>query len=208
MRLAEPLDCTTAAEVYGRIDRVMYLRRTLFRRLPLPPPAPPMVVPRRAFVIEVEAVPVPPPLSEPPVMSPEEKEFADYLAELRLIARPTGIRLIVHITARYFQVSTKEVLGRSRFSRLVKPRHVAIYLAKKVTGRSLPDIARYMDNRDHTSILHAVRRIESKLAENDPHITAAVEAITIELGKVMAQHAAAPEGGAPPYEPAVQPPAG
>lgn len=50
-------------------------------------------------------------------MSPEEKAFQDYLAELRLIARPTGVRLIVVITARYFQVSTQEILGRVRTSR-------------------------------------------------------------------------------------------
>lgn len=122
-------------------------------------------------------------------MTPEQKDFADYLAELRLVARPTGIKLIVLVTARYFQVSTSEILGRQRTVRLVRPRHVAMYLAKRLAGRSLPDIGRHMENRDHTTIMHGIRKIERLLAEHDPIITEAVDAITIELGKVMAARA-------------------
>jgi hypothetical protein len=100
---------------------------------------------QRTFAIEADVPP--PPLPEPPPMSREEKAFKNYLAELRLIARPTGVRLIVVIMARYFQVSTqRDPRPRWHFA-LVTQRHVAMYLTKKLTGSSLLDIARYMDNR-------------------------------------------------------------
>ncbi|WP_283807438.1 helix-turn-helix domain-containing protein, partial [Bradyrhizobium jicamae] len=55
-------------------------------------------------------------------------------------------------------------------------RQIAMYLAKKITSRSLPDIGRRFGGRDHATVLHAVRKIEAK-AEKDPVLSAEIERI-------------------------------
>ena len=49
---------------------------------------------------------------------------------------------------------------------MARPRQVAMWLAKQITTRSLPDIGRRFGGRDHTTVLHAVRRIEQLKAED------------------------------------------
>ena len=61
---------------------------------------------------------------------------------------------------------------RSRY--LVRPRQTAIYLAKILTSKSLPEIGREFSNRDHTTIIHSVRTIE-KLKENDTELGANID---------------------------------
>ena len=56
---------------------------------------------------------------------------------------------------------------RSRY--LVRPRQTAIYLAKSLTSKSLPEIGRAFANRDHTTVIHSVKTIE-KLKENNPEM--------------------------------------
>jgi hypothetical protein len=61
-----------------------------------------------------------------------------------------------------FGVSKIDLLSRRKPANLVKPRHVAMYLATKMTEGSLPEIAHRFGGRDHTTILHAARRIEGQ----------------------------------------------
>jgi chromosomal replication initiator protein len=57
-------------------------------------------------------------------------------------------------------VSKTELLSNRRTRTIVKPRQVAMYLSKVMTPRSLPEIGRRFGGRDHTTVLHAVRKIE------------------------------------------------
>jgi chromosomal replication initiator protein len=68
--------------------------------------------------------------------------------------------------------------GRARA--VARPRQVAMWLAKQITTRSLPDIGRRFGGRDHTTVLHAVRRIESLKAE-DPQIARDVDVLLRKL---------------------------
>jgi hypothetical protein len=72
-----------------------------------------------------------------------------------------------------YLVEKKEMLSRRRAAHLVRPRHVAMYLAKEMTGLSLPGIGRKFAFRDHTTVLHAVRKITGKRA-NDPALDAMI----------------------------------
>jgi hypothetical protein len=72
-----------------------------------------------------------------------------------------------------YLVEKKEMLSRRRAAHLVRPRHVAMYLAKEMTGLSLPGIGRKFAFRDHTTVLHAVRKIEGK-RPNDPELDAMI----------------------------------
>ena len=58
----------------------------------------------------------------------------------------------------------------------MRPRQIGMYLAKSLTARSLPEIGRRFGGRDHTTVLHAIRKIESLLAE-DPTMKEEVEVL-------------------------------
>jgi chromosomal replication initiator protein len=73
---------------------------------------------------------------------------------------------IQRIVARQYNVSRADLLSSRRTANVVRPRQIAMYLAKTLTLRSLPEIGRRFGGRDHTTVLHAVRKIEN-LVDND-----------------------------------------
>lgn len=83
-------------------------------------------------------------------------------------AEPRRIRVedILRIVSRHFGISKGDLLSERRHRSVVRPRQIGMYLAKQLTSRSLPEIGRRFGNRDHTTVLHAVRKIESELAAN------------------------------------------
>lgn len=97
----------------------------------------------------------------------------ELLGHLTRAGEPKRIRIeeIQRIVARHYNVSKQDLLSNRRTRTIVKPRQVAMYLAKMLTPRSLPEIGRRFGGRDHTTVLHAVRKIEdlvgadSKLAQ-------------------------------------------
>ena len=76
------------------------------------------------------------------------------------------IEEIQRTVARQYNVSRSDLLSSRRTANVVRPRQIAMYLAKTLTLRSLPEIGRRFGGRDHTTVLHAVRKIES-LVGND-----------------------------------------
>ena len=60
---------------------------------------------------------------------------------------------------------------------IARPRQVAMYLAKSITTRSLPEIGRKFGGRDHTTVIHAIKTIEEIMA-NDPGLAEDVELLT------------------------------
>jgi chromosomal replication initiator protein len=73
---------------------------------------------------------------------------------------------IQRAVARHYNVSRADMLSSRRTANVVRPRQIAMYLAKTLTLRSLPEIGRRFGGRDHTTVLHAVRKIEH-LADTD-----------------------------------------
>jgi len=74
--------------------------------------------------------------------------------------RKVKIEDIQKLVATHFNVSRADILSSRRSASVVKPRQIAMYLAKVLTLRSLPEIGRRFGGRDHTTVLHAVRKIE------------------------------------------------
>jgi chromosomal replication initiation ATPase DnaA len=72
---------------------------------------------------------------------------------------------ILHAVARHFHVSRNDLLSTRRGGKVTLPRHVAMYLARELTTKSYPDIGRRV-GKDHTTVLHAVNRIESRLTHD------------------------------------------
>lgn len=102
-----------------------------------------------------------------------------------------SVQTIIKTVCVYYRVTLAELCSQRRVLHIVRPRHVAMYLAKHLTLRSLPDIGRRLGGRDHTTILSGIRRIE-QLRRSDPKLD---EDITV-LTALLAVKAAATTGGA------------
>ncbi len=68
---------------------------------------------------------------------------------------------IQKLVASHYNVSRADILSSRRTATVVRPRQIAMYLSKALTLRSLPEIGRRFGGRDHTTVLHAVRKIEA-----------------------------------------------
>ncbi len=73
---------------------------------------------------------------------------------------------IQNVVSNYYNIALSEMLSQRRSRPLARPRQVAMFLAKKMTTRSLPEIGRRFANRDHTTVIHAVKTI-TKISETD-----------------------------------------
>ena len=80
--------------------------------------------------------------------------------------RRVKIEDIQKLVASHYSVSRADILSSRRTATVVKPRQVAMYLSKALTLRSLPEIGRRFGGRDHTTVLHAVRKIEGLSASD------------------------------------------
>ena len=86
----------------------------------------------------------------------------DIFNQIRVIT----VDKIQNVVSNYFNISLSEMLSERRSRPLARPRQIAMYLAKKMTSRSLPEIGRRFANRDHTTVIHAVKTI-TRLSEQD-----------------------------------------
>ncbi|MDH6265015.1 chromosomal replication initiator protein [Rhizobium sp. SG_E_25_P2] len=100
----------------------------------------------------------------------------ELLAHLVGAGEPKRVRIedIQRIVARHYNVSRQELVSNRRTRVIVKPRQVAMYLSKTLTPRSFPEIGRRFGGRDHTTVLHAVRKIE-ELLSSDQKLSQEVE---------------------------------
>jgi chromosomal replication initiator protein len=82
-------------------------------------------------------------------------------------AKRIKIEDIQKLVATHFNVSRADILSSRRTANVVKPRQIAMYLSKILTPRSLPEIGRRFGGRDHTTVLHAVRKIDGLVAKDN-----------------------------------------
>ena len=75
-----------------------------------------------------------------------------------------AIRTITALVAQIRGVSLQDILSHRRTGEIVRPRHEAMYFAKTLTPATLPAIGQRMGGRDHTTILHGIRKVESRIA--------------------------------------------
>lgn len=80
--------------------------------------------------------------------------------------RRIKIEDILRIISRHFGVSRADILSQRRHRSVVWPRQIGMYLAKQMTARSLPEIGRRFGGRDHTTVLHAIRKIDGEINGN------------------------------------------
>jgi chromosomal replication initiator protein len=115
---------------------------------------------------------------QPVTLEMAEREIRDLIRP----QEPKRIKIeeIQRIVARQYNVSRADLLSSRRTANVVRPRQVAMYLAKMLTLRSLPEIGRRFGGRDHTTVLHAVRKIEN-LVNNDTSLAEEIEILKRQL---------------------------
>tara|TARA_B100000674_G_C37680422_1_gene841270 strand:+ start:41 stop:808 length:768 start_codon:yes stop_codon:yes gene_type:complete len=96
----------------------------------------------------------------------------DVFNQIKLIT----IDKIQNTVSTFFNIQLSEMLSQRRSRPLARPRQVAMYLSKKLTTRSLPEIGRRFANRDHTTVIHAVKTID-RLSEKDDEMKKNIEQI-------------------------------
>lgn len=130
--------------------------------------------PAAAALIEIATLPIdPPPL--PAGMLPGIAPWRDE-PRIPLAPRPRifTIREVIAVVAAHFQMTWQEITGPCRDRRLVAARHIAQFLCVRLTTRSTPMIGRAFDNRDHSTIVNACKRIRARI-ESDPDTRELVE---------------------------------
>ena len=115
---------------------------------------------------------------QPVTLEMAEREMRDLIRP----AEPKRVRIedIQRVVARQYNVSRSDLLSSRRTANVVRPRQVAMYLSKILTLRSLPEIGRRFGGRDHTTVLHAVRKIEA-LTGNDAAFAEEIESLKRQL---------------------------
>ncbi|WP_281973596.1 chromosomal replication initiator protein DnaA [Ruegeria faecimaris] len=99
----------------------------------------------------------------------------DCLADvLRASERKITVEEIQRKVSEYYNIRLSDIIGPKRLRSYARPRQVAMYLCKQLTSRSLPEIGRRFGGRDHTTVMHGVKRIE-ELKTTDGQIAEDVE---------------------------------
>jgi chromosomal replication initiator protein len=107
-------------------------------------------------------------------------------AEVRAAFRPDAethrptVERIAQRVSRHFRVEPARLRSRGRTREVLLPRQVGMYLARRLTALSLEQIGAYFGGRDHSTVLHACRKVERALAD-DPGLSGAVRQLHAEL---------------------------
>jgi Bacterial dnaA protein helix-turn-helix len=127
---------------YAEIHRKFFPKEPTFPQFIAPPPA---------------LIPPPPPVAaKPALLPPPPKPIGPEQVKLRM-------RIIRRMVCQAFDITRETLMSTRRTDDIVRPRHVYSYMAARLTRASLPQIAHSL-KQDHTTILHAIRRIEARIA--------------------------------------------
>jgi len=114
---------------------------------------------------------------------PIDLEFARTEVAATMSARPNeaSVEDIQRVVCHHFKLRSTDLLSQDRHKSIAFARHVAMYLCKQRLKCSFPELGRAFGNRDHTTVMSAVRKVEA-LRTSDPEVRAHLEAIERKLG--------------------------
>jgi hypothetical protein len=103
---------------------------------------------------------------------------------------PLAFAVIKRCICKHYGITRDELVGVNRTDRLVRPRHMAMYLMREIIGQkaSFPAIGRQLGNRDHTTVLHGYRSVASRL-EADASFAEKVRALTAQCQQTLHENA-------------------
>jgi hypothetical protein len=124
------------------------------------------------------------PIDLPPVVEREPKPAPPAIVATPIIRRNSIELILDAVVEAYPEVSKIDIKSARRTANVVRPRQITMYLAKKLTLKSLPEIGRRLGGRDHTTVLHGVRRIERMLPDN-PELAAEISYLETRLSPTV-----------------------
>jgi chromosomal replication initiator protein len=95
---------------------------------------------------------------------------------LKAQSRPISIELIQEIVTQRYNLKITDMKARKRTDAVAFPRQIAMYLSRELTAASLPEIGNAFGGRDHTTVIHAINKIEQK-TKQDPDLAATLESL-------------------------------
>lgn len=180
--LHRPLEHATPSQRLANAGRIERLARIASRAVPDSPIA--FHIPKFIEPTPIEVAPAPLdnwaerqksiPIPKAPWFSIVEEIDGVFLPQ-----RPT-IERIQKVVCRTYKLSREDFLSERRTAPVVRARQIAMYLCKILTLRSLPEIGRKFGGRDHTTVLHSVRKI-AHLISVDPQIAGEIEVLRGEI---------------------------
>lgn len=148
-----------------------------FRAIVEPKPAPSRM---RTYLVKAANLPSGP-AEAPPPLRPARLPWGS----------PRSLLVIVKAVSDHYGVDVAEVVSKRRQERVVKPRQIAMMLCKQMTPHSYPSIGRAFGGKDHTTVIHAVRKYE-RLIRDDPALTEEValikHALALRLSKAASEN--------------------
>jgi hypothetical protein len=119
------------------------------------------------------------------MMAPIPNEAISDAAQIAFPSWVNAIKRIQHTVCNEFGITITDLCSKRRHRRIVRPRQIAMYLCKTLTGRSYPEIGRRFGHRDHSTAIAAVERVE-KLCAADEAFRARVESLAESVGGSLA----------------------
>lgn len=182
--MVDVADFRTAAEVIAHASAVAArIQRMRENRRPAPPSASPPPSPPEP---SPPPSPAPSPPPELPSLTPYDlRQVAVNLTDAYCIppnpwAASAAIDNIKRIVCEYYAIRHHDLIGRKRTKDFIRPRHVGMYLACELTGKSLPEIGRRFGHRDHTSVMHARDKIRDQI-ETDTDLADQIRYLTARI---------------------------
>ncbi len=100
----------------------------------------------------------------------KDLSIGDYL-------RPVSISLVQEVVAQHFHIAVTDLTARKRTREVVFPRHLAMYLARELLNASFPEIAKRFGGKDHSTVIHACKRVRERL-QGDEQLRVLVNELT------------------------------
>jgi chromosomal replication initiator protein len=97
------------------------------------------------------------------------------------VVRKATFQDVLETTSAYYSVSVQDMMGASRVREVLMPRQIAMFLGKKHLSLSFVRLGEIFSNRDHTTVMHAVEKIEKQM-QNDPQLLREIRALEREIG--------------------------
>lgn len=126
-------------------------------------------------VIDLE--PPPPPVEKPPtaeIIPIPTETMADLIGEC------PRMRTILDIVCKFYDVTPVDVCSDRRTLRIIKPRHVVMYFARKLTTNSTTAVGRILGGRDHSTVIHGARNIEAGM-KRDERLADEIEVLSLHI---------------------------
>ena len=98
--------------------------------------------------------------------APTEEQLEETLQDIIEVPKTLTTQEVIKAVSRFYHISEQKLVGRKRSKDIVRPRQVAMYLARKETQASLPEIGNALGGRDHTTVIYGVEKIEGQMEED------------------------------------------